>query len=180
MTPDLAARLAGRALDVAPTLLGMVLSTEIEGRTCSVRLDEVEAYGGSDDPASHAFRGLTARNAPMFGPPGTLYVYRSYGVHWCTNIVTGASGDPQAVLLRGGEPREGHEFMEERRGKTSHLADGPGRLSQALGIDLSDNATVVGAGRVHLVEGADFDKIITTPRIGISKAVDRRWRFTGE
>ncbi len=169
--------LGASSVQVAPQLLGMTFGTLIEGRTTSVRLTEVEAYGGADDPASHAFRGRTARNAPMFGAAGTLYVYRSYGIHWCANIVTGPELEPQAVLLRGGLPLEGRTIMEERRARPTPLAVGPGRLTQALGIDESDNGLLLGTGRVFLEWGEPPQRVETTPRIGISKAVSRPWRF---
>ena len=120
---------AGEAPEVAPELLNKVL---VVGE-CSGRIVEVEAYTG-DDPASHSFRGPTARNAAMFGPPGRWYVYRIYGVHWCANIVTGAIGEGQAVLLRALIPLTGAPIMAQRRGRLP-LAVGPGNLAQALGLD---------------------------------------------
>jgi DNA-3-methyladenine glycosylase len=153
-------------------------------RTCSpegeteVTLTEVEAYGGRGDPASHAHRGETARNRSMFGPPGTLYVYRSYGVHWCVNITTGLKGEGQAVLLRSGVPTEGRSLMIERRRRADHLADGPGKLAQALGITGEDDGTnVLGDSRVRLLPGTAPGRIVATPRVGISKATGRPWRF---
>ena len=177
MTIALTELLEASSLQVAPQLLGMTFGTVIEGRITSVRLTEVEAYGGADDPASHAFRGRTDRNAPMFGPPGVLYVYRSYGIHWCANIVTGPESEPQAVLLRGGTPLEGRSIMEARRGRPAPLTDGPGRLTQALGIGASDNDVPLGAGRVFLEPGEAPWRTEATPRIGITKATSRRWRF---
>ena len=104
--------------------------------TTSGEIVETEAYGGPEDPASHAAvrAGRTARNAAMFGPAGRVYVYRAYGMHWCANVVTGREGDPQAVLLRGLDPLIGEEEMARRRGRTEALASGPGRLCQALHI----------------------------------------------
>ncbi len=180
MTPELIELLKGSSLEVAPKLLGMTFGTIVDGQATSVSLTEVEAYGGTDDPASHAFRGPTPRNAPMFGQAGTLYVYRSYGIHWCANIVTGPEGQPQAVLLRGGLPIEGRSIMEKRRGRPEPLAYGPGNLTQALAIDESDNAQPVGSGRVFLKPGKAPHRIEAATRIGLTKATERPWRFRVE
>jgi DNA-3-methyladenine glycosylase len=143
-----------------------------------VRITETEAYGGLDDPASHAARGRTPRNQPMFGLAGTVYIYRIYGMHWCANIVTGDLGDPQAVLMRGGVVTKGNEVAVRRRGRTVGLADGPGKLTQALGItDAFNNSSVNVPGSFSLEPGKEPSEIQQTPRIGISKAVDRLWRF---
>ncbi|MDX1450498.1 MAG: DNA-3-methyladenine glycosylase, partial [Acidimicrobiia bacterium] len=123
-------------VDAARRLVGATITTIRRGNRTSVMLTEAEAYH-PDEPASHSHRGPTARNAPMFGPPGRLYVYRSYGIHWCANVVTRPVGS--AVLLRAGEPREGLDVMAVRRGRGDHLADGPGKLTQALGIDGEDD-----------------------------------------
>lgn len=120
--------LAGDVVDVAGELLGWRLVTEFGGTTTEIVICEVEAYGGTEDSASHAYRGRTVRNGSMFREPGTLYVYRSYGVHWCANIVTGPEGEASAVLLRGGAPTVGVEVMERRRGRSDHLSDGPGKV----------------------------------------------------
>lgn len=143
-----------------------------------MRLTEVEAYGGRSDPASHAFGRRTDRNEPMWGPPGTLYVYRSYGVHWCANIVVGPEGEPNAVLMRGGVVTHGLATVHERRGRTTHLADGPGKLGQALGLtgELSGTDTWSGPLRLDGPLGS-VTRWEVTPRIGISKAVDTPWRF---
>ena len=175
MDPALGDLLAGDAPSVAPRLLGMRLSTTVGGVETTIRLTEVEAYT-SDDPASHTFRGRTERNAPMFGPPGGIYVYRSYGIHWCMNIVTGAVGDGQAVLIRGGTPVEGEEVMVERRGRTDHLTDGPGKVCQAMGVDGGFSGEMLG-DRVDLAGDPDTTEWKATPRIGITRAVDRRLRF---
>ncbi len=145
-------------------------------------LTEVEAYDGAGDPASHAYRGRTKRNGVMFGPPGHLYVYRSYGIHWCMNVVTAPVGTAGAVLLRGGIPVEGREVMERRRGRGDHLTDGPGKLAQALGVAGEHNGVdLFGSGPVQLVEGSPVaGEIVATPRIGISRATDREWRFVLE
>lgn len=122
---------------VARDLLGARLVSTVGGERTSGVIVETEAYLGSDDPASHAATrvGRTDRNAAMFGPAGHAYVYLIYGMHWCMNVVTGEEGDPQAVLLRGLEPLEGIDVMEERRGRSRDLGSGPGRLCQALGVD---------------------------------------------
>lgn len=162
----------------APYLLGAVIETVIKGERVAIRLNELEAYGGADDPASHAFRSKTRRNSPMFEDAGCIYVYRSYGIHWCANIVTGPPETPSAVLLRGGEVIAGVGIVKERRGRDDHLADGPGKLCQALAIDGSMSGTRLGNGpiRVELASSTPtrFD---VSPRVGISKAVDRPWRF---
>lgn len=170
--------LTGTVDQVARRLLGDLIVTDFGVRTVLV-VEEVEAYGGADDPASHAYRGATARNASMFGPAGTLYVYRSYGIHWCANIATGPAGDGQAVLLRGGRVVEGLETVVRRRGRTDHLADGPGKLTQALGITGDHDGTSVFGGPVRLEAGPKPDPTLirATPRIGISREVDRPWRF---
>lgn len=167
----------GPPLVVARSLVGAVLTTESAVGRTSVMITEVEAYGGSDDPASHAFRGRTPRNAPMFGPGGTIYVYRSYGLHWCLNIVTGGVDDPQAVLIRAGVPREGRELMEQRRGRIDHLADGPGKLTAALGIDNSIDGMQVEALEMMSVTGPGRQVDCEWKRrVGLTRAPDRPWR----
>jgi len=158
-------------------LLGAEISTAVHARRVTITITEVEAYGGADDPASHASGSRTDRNEPMFGPAGTLYVYRSYGIHWCVNLVTGEEGDPQAILIRGGTVIEGIETAIERRGRSDHLADGPGKLCQALGIDGSLSDKRLGPDSVDVVLAAVPVGYIATPRVGIAKAVDRPWRF---
>lgn len=165
------AALRGHSLDVAPRLLGARMSTNVAGAFVEILINEVEAYGGAGDPASHAFRGETVRTAPMFGPPGTVYVYRSYGIHWCVNIVTGDIGEAQAVLIRGGTITEGMVTAVARRGRTDHLADGPGKLTQALAIDGDHSGSMVGDGMISLRLHSGTPVLHkTTPRIGISKA----------
>lgn len=173
----LADLLARDPLEVAPRLLGRRLETCFDGVVTAVALTEVEAYAGPHDPASHAFRGRTARNDSMFGPPGTLYVYRSYGVHWCMNVVCAAEGNPMAVLLRGGVVLEGEHMVRVRRGREDHLADGPGKLCQALGVTGNHDGTSVLTGPVLLGEKMLDGEILRSPRIGISKALEREWRF---
>lgn len=149
------------------------------GDATEVVLTEVEAYMGDRDEASHAFRGETARNRSMFGPAGTLYVYRSYGIHWCMNVVTGPPGLAHAVLLRGGIPTEGSETMEHRRRRRDHLTDGPGKLCEALGVTGEHDGTSVFDGPVRLTTGElpDRMRVVATPRVGITKAAHHLWRF---
>jgi len=144
-----------------------------------VQLDEVEAYDGANDPASHAFRGRTPRTAPMFEEPGTVYVYRSYGIHWCMNIVVNPAGEAGAVLLRGGRVVEGRRQAEQRRGRTTDLANGPGKLCQALHVTGDDSGSVLGSAiALAIGDPVAASSIEASPRIGISKATDRQWRFT--
>ncbi len=179
---DLRERLAGPVLEVAPTLLGSVLRCE----DVAVRITEVEAYGGANDPGSHSFRGRTARNTAMFGPPGHLYVYFTYGMHHCANVVCGEDGQPSGVLLRAGEVIEGVETARDRRRGAADrdLARGPGRLTEALEIDLSENRADLATGRVRLDLGAapSPDEVLSGPRVGLRLAADYPWRFwlTGE
>lgn len=163
----------------ARQILGWRLRTEFGGRAAEIILTEVEAYAGLTDPASHAYRGPTKRNDSLFCPAGTLYVYLSYGIHWCMNVVIGAEETPNAVLLRGGVPVEGRDIMATRRGREDHLTDGPGKLAQALGVTGDHDGTSLSHGPVRLIpaERPESPEIITTPRIGISKATDRQWRF---
>lgn len=171
--------LAGSVLEVAERLLGKRLVTVIGGVTASVILCEVEAYGGRDDPASHAFGGPGRRNRTMFARAGALYVYRSYGIHWCANVVTGREDEGQAVLLRGGLPERGLDVMVARRGRDDHLCDGPGKLTQALGVEgRHDGMALSGSGEVWLEEsGMGPLQWRNTPRVGISKATERLWRL---
>jgi DNA-3-methyladenine glycosylase len=170
------------ALEVAPDLLNKVL---VAGE-CAARIVEVEAYR-SDEPAAHTFRGRTPRNAVMFGPAGHLYVYFSYGMHHCANVVTGRVDDGQAVLVRAAVPVAGVGAMRARRPPGTperHLADGPGKLCQALGLDLSHSGHDLCAapnGRVRLFVADDGvappAEPLVTPRVGITKAVELPWRF---
>jgi len=172
-------RLQGDVVAAARGLLGCLLTTTVDGQETSLAITEVEAYGGGDDPASHAYRGRTTRNASMFGPAGTLYVYRIYGMHWCANVVTGSAGAPSAVLIRGGVPVSGIETMIKRRGRTTGLVDGPGKICEALAITGDDNGTSLLDGPVRLGEPIHSEPINIErgPRIGITAAVDRPWRF---
>lgn len=172
--------LVGHPSEVAPLLLNKLLTCG--GRTG--RIIEVEAYGGIDDPASHAHRGPTPRSATMFGPPGRLYVYRSYGVHWCANVVAHAEDAPGAVLIRAIEPLHGVEEMWARRPaarRATDLGSGPGRLCAALGIEGAHDGTDL-LGRGAAVRLLDDGTPAPTPavgrRVGISAATDLPWRFT--
>jgi DNA-3-methyladenine glycosylase len=173
---DLRALLSSPVLEVAPRLLGAVLR---RGEV-AIRLTEVEAYDGPNDPGSHAYRGMTARNAVMFGPAGHLYVYFTYGMHYCCNVSCGPDGHPSAVLLRAGTVVEGLDAVRERRPRSSErdLARGPARLCQALAIDRADNGTDLAAGPIRL-EPADapVGPVATRPRVGLRAAADRPWRF---
>ena len=174
--------LSSDVLVAARQLLGWRLSTELDDEPTAVIITEVEAYAGLDDPASHAYRGRTKRNGSLFAGPGTLYVYLSYGIHWCMNVVIGDLETPNAILLRGGEPVEGLETMVRRRGRADHVADGPGKLTQALGVTGDDDGEDLVSGPVRLIP-ADLPsnrRVVATPRIGISKAVDWPWRFVVE
>ncbi len=164
--------LAGPVLDAAPRLLGARFS---HGGV-TVRLTEVEAYAGADDPGSHAHRGPTDRNAVMFGPAGHLYVYFTYGMHHCCNVSCGPEGEASAILLRAGEVVEGLGLARERRPRSTDrdLARGPGRLCQAMGIDRSDGGLDL---RDHLRLGPPLADVSTGPRVGLRLAADRPWRF---
>jgi DNA-3-methyladenine glycosylase len=191
------------SVEVAPDLLGSVLEHETADGLVAVELTEVEAYAGRSDPASHAYRGKTARNAVMFGPPGHAYVYFTYGMHFCVNVVClGEEGSASAVLLRAGRVIAGEELACARRtrGTTAiaprDLARGPARLCQALGIDRSQNgADMVSAGSpLRMLSGAGNParsallasgdghpatqrRIVTGPRVGVSSAAEIPWRF---
>lgn len=174
-TDDLLEFLSRPSWEVAPELVGWQLVTSF-GTETSVVLTEVEAYDQTD-PASHSYRGPTPRTRTMFGPPGHLYVYRSYGIHWCMNVVTGPEGHGAAVLLRGGRPLSGLETMISRRGRRSQLTDGPGKLTQALGISGDHDGLWMGDGPVVLRPDRGSSVVVATPRIGITKAVETPWRF---
>lgn len=165
--------------DAAPLLLGSHLVSIVDGKEVRIAINEVEAYKGEDDPASHAFRGETKRNRSMFDRAGTLYVYRSYGIHNCANAVAGPNGVGWAVLIRGGEVVEGEGIAARRRGRAADLANGPGKLCQALGINLDHDGIDLldPASSVRLEPGDRPERVMATPRVGISKAADRPWRF---
>ncbi len=179
---------------VAPRLLGAVL----HGRDVSVRLTEVEAYRGEGaDPGSHAYRGRTPRTEPMFGPAGTIYVYVSYGMHRCLNLVCGPVGEAGAVLLRAGEVVEGADLAARRRAAAAprragacasrmiaprDLARGPARLATSLGIDLSDSGGMLSAGALALeaASSTPSELVESGPRVGVSGpggTAEYPWRF---
>jgi len=167
---------------VAPDLLGRILVRRLpDGTRLVVRLVEVEAYG-PDDPASHAFRGPTPRNLVMFGMPGHLYVYFTYGMHFCSNVVTGRLDEGSAVLLRAAEPLAGLETMAANRGVESRrlLCSGPGRLTQALAIGRAENgADLIRGGEVSLREGEPLPprRIARSSRVGVNVGAEARWRY---
>jgi DNA-3-methyladenine glycosylase len=177
------AALARPAEEVAPDLLGAVLTHETPEGTVSITITETEAYSGAADPASHAYRGRTPRNAVMFGPAGHLYVYRSHGLHWCANVVTGADGIASAVLIRAGRVIEGEDLARERRGdkvESPRLARGPGNFCQALGITAEHNGTdLLTDASVALSEGEPVPAALVRagPRVGVSRAHDWQHRF---
>ena len=160
--------------DAAPALIGWTLLVDGVGG----RIVEVEAYEETD-PASHSFGGPRGRNVVMFGAPGHLYVYRSYGIHWCANVVCGPPGHGSAVLLRALEPTHGLDEMRSRRDMTDDrlLCSGPGRLSQALALTGADGGAALTPPRFRLVPPARPPTVVRTPRIGITRAVEREWRY---
>lgn len=168
-------------LEVTRDLLGRLLVHRSPEGLCAVRLVETEAYDGAGrDPASHAHRGPTPRNAVMFGPPGHLYLYFTYGMHWCANVVCAPEGTAQAVLLRAGEPVAGIELMQARRpaSRPRDLARGPARLCQALGLAGWANGAGLSAGPVQLTAGwpVPDGQVAWTGRVGVTAAADRPWR----
>ena len=179
MTEDLRVLLSAPPDAAAPRLLGCFLASDVGGRAVRVRINEVEAYKGSDDPASHAFRGRTERNKSMFGPPGTLYVYRSYGIHNCANAAAGPEGVGWGILIRGGDVVEGAGTVRRRRGRSDDAIAGPGKLAQSLGIELGhDGADLLDPGSpIRLEPGPAPEAALSTTRVGVSKAKDLPWRF---
>ncbi len=167
--------LAGHPEDVAPLLLGAVL----RHGDVALRLTEVEAYAGQDDPGSHAYRGSTPRTQVMFGPAGRLYTYFSYGMHVCANVVVGEEGTAAAVLLRAGEVVEGREVVRDRRPRSRErdLTRGPARLCQGLAITLEHGGGDLVAGPVTLEPGPAPVRWESGPRVGLRQAADRPWRF---
>jgi DNA-3-methyladenine glycosylase len=155
------------ALELAPDLLNKLLVRTGDGPRLAARIVEVEAYRGADDPGSHSFRRRTPRNATMFGPPGHLYVYFSYGNHWCMNVVSGPGTQPHAVLLRAAAPLAGVDTMRERRAaarRDRDLCSGPGRLGQAFGVDRSHDGLDLVRGEIRLAD----DGVAPPIRPGVS------------
>ena len=177
-------RLARPALLVAPQLIGAVLVSESVGGRVAVRLTEVEAYEGAEDPASHAFRGRTARTAVMFGPAGHLYCYFTYGMHWCANVVCGVDGVAAAVLLRAGEVIDGVDVARSRRPaarRDTDLARGPARLATCLGLGRETNGVDLCVAdspvRLETMPARRRAGVVAGPRVGITVATENAWRF---
>ncbi len=167
------------ALQAARALLGAVLVRDLEGTLLAGRIVETEAYM-QDDPASHSFRGRTARNAAMFGPAGRAYVYFTYGNHFCLNIVTGPEGKGEAVLIRALEPLTGLDVMSRLRGRSAprDLLSGPGKICQAMAITRELDGHPLDRPPLRLlVDGWDPGEIVSTVRVGIRQGADRPWRF---
>jgi DNA-3-methyladenine glycosylase len=167
-------------LKVAKELLGKYLVIEKDGKYISGKIVETEAYIGPDDPASHAYRGLTPRNRIMFGDPGCAYVYLTYGMHHCLNFVTERKGFPAAVLIRALEPADGIEIMKKRRKAKDliNLTNGPAKLCQALGIDRALNGADLCSDIIYVEDrGNEIGKIVSTSRVGIKEGKDKKWRF---
>jgi DNA-3-methyladenine glycosylase len=160
--------------EVAPELIGATLLVDDVGG----RIVEVEAYHHTD-PAAHSFRGLTERNAVMFGPPGYAYVYRSYGIHWCLNFVCEEAGSASAVLIRAIEPLQGLTKMRRRRGLTDErlLCSGPGRLAQAMGVSRAHNGLPLDRLPFELYGREETLEVAVGARIGITKAAELPWRY---
>ncbi|RBY83046.1 DNA-3-methyladenine glycosylase [Geodermatophilus sp. TF02-6] len=180
LTPE---ELLGPADAVAPALLGCWVVTDRPEGEVAVRLTEVEAYSGDGtDPAAHSHRGPTPRAAIMFGPPGRLYVYFSYGVHWCANVVVGPEGHGSAVLLRAGDVVVGEELARARRPaarSARDLARGPARLTQALAVGPGDRGAdlLSPTSSVRLHRGPAPSAVSAGPRVGITRATELPWRF---
>lgn len=174
MTEGLRALLAGSAPAAARGLVGWTLLVDGVGGV----VVETEAYAPGD-PASHSFPGPTRRNGTMFGPPGRLYVYRSYGVHWCANVVCSEEGVGAAVLLRALEPTHGLEVMRARRGlaDVGLLCSGPGRLTQALGLTGADDGAPLEEPRFRLLPPAGAVEVVAGPRVGITRGREAPWRY---
>ena len=172
---------------MARELIGAVLVTGSRRERITLRLTETEAYHGEQDPASHAYRGRTSRTAVMFGPPGFLYVYFVYGMHWCANIVTGVDGEASAVLLRAGEVTGGLPIVRERRRsprgtvpRDVDLARGPARLAMVFGLTGADSgADLCRPGAPFRVYGGEDPPVVvaTGPRVGVAAAGDVPWRY---
>jgi DNA-3-methyladenine glycosylase len=172
---------ARSSLEVARDLIGRLLVRPLAHDILVGRIVECEAYQ-EGDPASHSFRGRTERNEVMFGQPGHLYVYFTYGMHFCMNVVTGRHGEGSAVLLRAAEPVEGLEWMRNRRGREDArlLCAGPGRLTQAFGIDRAHNGIdLVGGDVMFIARGTPVsdERLGESARVGVTVGMDRPWRY---
>lgn len=168
---------ARSAPEVARDLVGKLLVSTSDGIVA--RLVETEAYL-NDDPASHAYQRVTARNAPLYGPPGHAYVYLNYGLHWCLNISTGQDGVGEGCLLRAAEPLDGLELLRVRRSGVADrdLLRGPGRLGQAYALDGSwSGRDLCGDGPLHVAEDGARPAVAEGPRVGVSRGADTAWRF---
>jgi DNA-3-methyladenine glycosylase len=180
-TANLKDILAMSSLEAAPLLLGCYLLRQTTAGRLKLKIVETEAYH-QDDPASHSFAGLTARTAPMFQAGCHMYVYFTYGMHYCLNIVTGQQGRGEGVLLRAAEPLEGIEIMQANRGIADirNLTNGPGKLAQAIGIkDTILSGKILNKSSIFLEKGETVrkDDIAVSPRVGIKKAAEQPWRF---
>lgn len=170
-------------LEVAPDLLGRLVVHDTPEGSVTARLTEVEAYDGPNDPGSHAFRGRSKRNGTMFGPPGHVYVYFTYGMHYCMNLVCGPPGMPTGILLRAAEIVDGIDVARKRRPAAKNdrdLARGPARLVEALAVTRADDgADICGTGPLLILHGEPpaKDRIRIGPRVGLRDAPDFPWRF---
>ena len=171
-------------LQVARALLGKVIVRRTESGFLSGRIVETEAYLGTTDPASHAYRGKTGRNSVMFSLGGTLYVYFTYGMHFCANVVTGVEGKAEAVLIRGVEPIEGIDLMRQNRGfaddgKDRQLTNGPAKFCQAFGIAREQNGVDLCGDVLFVADDSMAAPMIisTSSRIGIAAGKEKPWRF---
>jgi DNA-3-methyladenine glycosylase len=170
------------SLEAAPLLLGCVLYRKTPEGELAVKIVETEAYH-QDDPASHSYRGLTTRTAPMFNAGGYIYVYFTYGMHYCVNVVVGQEGVGEAVLIRAGEPLAGVEIMKKHRGVENihQLTNGPAKLTQALGIISTElSGKKLGPKTLQLLPRKEVispKDVAVSPRIGIKQAVEQPWRF---
>lgn len=179
---DLKRILSSDSLTAAPLLLGWIITRKTGDGIIKLKIVETEAYH-QNDPASHSYRGLTARTAPMFEAGGTIYVYFTYGVHYCLNFVTGLKGVGEGVLIRAAEPLAGIPIMQKNRGTESiyQLANGPGKLTQALGIrNTSLSGKTLNRSSIYLnppKQALQASEISRSNRIGISRAVENPWRF---
>ena len=167
---------------VARSMIGRLIVRDTPRERLIGRIVEVEAYGGARDPASHAFRGETRRNRTMFGPPGHAYIYFTYGMHHCLNVVTGRPGHASAVLIRSLDPVAGLAAMARRRGvgDRTRVARGPGCVARAMGLTRADDGADLTRGPLWLPDlppRRDGRAVLCSPRIGITRGVDRRWRF---